>query len=427
MNGDYFKGVTKYHNISDFSLCAEPLTNKTANWYYEAVDNWNIRNEDGSQSFKSMSKALGYELLARVGNVFLFPAALLDSIFHVAVGAFTLLAAIPEKIYLKVHKSKSEEGLKAEAENIEVKDVARKYTFAGACSNFESAIKYVGVAIFGTIAGVLFDPQAAADMARAGHKQIIASLIEELNELNAEKVAAEERAEQGNENQGLDPVREGFVARSVLENAEARILGLEDQILTSEKVIGDLTQLRENATSLENEKISHLAEQIQNLTIKNDFLKKELNEAKDHSYVGGAEFFTDGAEFKEEKEANFADQSQTQTNLSPRLYTNNNNNSPRNRDLHDEDVSSPVIHTTKQLTVTIETEEKEEPSVENQILRTEEKNEEKVKKLTILESQHLTLEDEITEKKVKLTVEESISALNADDEIVSLASSEEKK
>jgi hypothetical protein len=414
MIGDNFKEMTKYHDFSDFSLCAEPLTAKTANLHNAAVENWNIKNEDGSESFKSVSKAFGYELLARVGNVFLFPAALLDAIFHVAVGAFTLIAAIPEKIYL-LKKSRSEQGLEAEAENIEGNVANRKFTFAGACNNFESAVKYVGVAIFGTIAGVLFDPQAAADMARAGHKQLIAELIAELNVLTAEKSDAEDEAELGNENQGIEP-RNNLVEKSVLENAQARIANLENELRTladekktDEEIKANFIDRQTKSIDQKDENITQLALEIQDLNIQNDTLKVELRKSREKLKAGRAEV-------KEEKEV-YSKQSQVQTNTSPRAPVSNNNNSPRNSDLHDEDAGSKAINTDANLTITIESKAKEETQVleENQV---DEKKEKKVS-YTVDQSQYITLDDKKIEEKVALIVEESISVLKEEEEILS--------
>lgn len=181
--------MTPLTKVQDFSICAERLTAKTASWHQNAVTHWEHENETRRESITSVSQAFGYELLARVGNVLLLPAALIDAICHVVVGAFTLLAAIPEKLYL-LKQSRSEQVVEGEEQ---IANYVRKFTFGGACSNFESAVKYVGVAIFGTIAGVLFDPQAAANMAKAGQGREIADLLIQLTNLQEEKVRLEEQ------------------------------------------------------------------------------------------------------------------------------------------------------------------------------------------------------------------------------------------
>lgn len=174
MNTDNYKPVP-LTNLQDFSYCAGPLTAKTAAWHQQAVEHWEHENTTRSESCESVSKAFGYELLARVSNIAIFPAALIDAICHIGVGAFTLLAVIPEKIYvwnLNRNKQAGEEGEEA------LNEYVRKFTFGGACANFEAAVKYLGVSIFGTIAGVFFEPEAAANMATAGQGQQLHEVLQ---------------------------------------------------------------------------------------------------------------------------------------------------------------------------------------------------------------------------------------------------------
>lgn len=230
-------------NLQDFSFCTEPLTAKTASWHREAVIHWNHESRTPKENVFSIAKGFGYFLAARITNVLIFPAALIDAISHVAVGAFTLLAAIPEKLYhFKKNRDLKKAGIELDAKNAP----EPKFTLGGACSNFELAIKYLGISIFGTVAGVLFDPEVAANMAKAGQGILHANV-------NSQKEPEEQlRFENRNQEKGSSTIEDK------LEEAQRGNLLLQQQVVdirkTNEERGIHIEKLIEQINQLEEEK-----------------------------------------------------------------------------------------------------------------------------------------------------------------------------